>query len=257
METAPPPTAPVAAKPRRWPWIVGAVVAIVVLLIGGFGTFVWIKSGVRIHAFVCPSCAGFAGISDHIYVENGASADQRQAALAAVADGEARVRDFFGQQEGHPRFFICVTDGCYARFKLGTSLGSQFLFSAIALSSRGANGVIAAHEATHVEMAARVGMTNYYGGTIPEWFKEGLAVVVAKDARYLPPAVPQDCDAKPEDLPRTNRYWGPAAAKDHMLYADAACLVRRELKTDGGTPALLSAFDRVKRGDNFNQIWKQ
>lgn len=258
METAPPPTAPVPVRPRRWPWIVGGIVALVVLTVGAFGLYVWEKSGVRIHAYVCPSCAGFARISDHVDIENSASAAQRQAALAAVADGEARIRDFFGKQQGHPRFFVCVTDGCYARFRLGASLGSQFLFSAIALSPRGTNGVIAAHEATHVEMAERVGMANYYNGTIPEWFKEGLAVIVARDARYLPPAVPEEClQITYMSLPRTNRYWGPAAARDHMIYADAACLVRREMKIDGGVPALLAMFDQVKRGEGFAQVWHQ
>ena len=258
MQTAPPPTAPLAAKPRRWPWIVGAVVALVVLLVGAAGTYVWVQTGMRVHAFVCPSCAGFSRAGEGVYVENDADAGQRAAAIAAIAEGEVRLHAFFGKPQSHRRYYVCISEACYARFKLGTSLGSQFLLNGIALSPRGINGTIAAHEATHVETASRVGTLNYYNNSkLPEWFKEGLAVVVAKDARYLPPAVPQDCDAKPDDLPRTNRYWGPAAAKDHMLYADAACLVAAELKRNGGTPALLTAFDRVKRGDNFSQLWKQ
>ena len=258
METAPPPTGAVLPRKRVWPWVLGGIVAVIVLLVGGVGALVWVKGGSRVHAIVCPSCEGFAAISDHVYIENSASAAQRQAALAAVADGENRVRAFFGQQQARPRFYVCVSDGCYGKFHLGGSLGSQFLGSYVALSPKGANAVVAAHEATHVEMQQRVGLINYYNNSnIPEWFKEGLGVVVARDARYLPPTVPDGCDAKPDDLPHTNRGWGPAAAKDHMLYADAACLVRQELKADGGAPALLAAFDRVRRGETFGQVWKQ
>ncbi len=258
METAPPPIAPAVARPRRWPWILGAVLAVIVIAIGALATVIWVKSGPRLHAYLCPSCAGFERVDDRIYIEKDAGAAQRRAALAAVADGNARVRAFFGDQQGYPRFFVCVTEGCYSRFRPGGSLGFQFMLNGIILSPRGIDGVIAGHEATHVDMAARVGLVGYYNSSnIPEWFKEGLAVVVAKDGRYLPPAVPDDCDVGPEDLPHTNRGWDTASGKDHMVYADAACLVRQELAANGGVKALLAAFARVRRGDPFAQAWKE
>ena len=100
---------------------------------------------------------------------------------------------------------------------------------AVMLSPRGIDPVIAAHELTHVELHARLGR-----GSVPQWFDEGLAVLVADDLRYLRPAGEGDrCLVTPTGpLPDTLSGWLRAASVDAQVYAQAACAVSRWTATN-------------------------
>jgi hypothetical protein len=246
---------PVAA-PRRWRLILGtaAVTMVVTILVLAF-----IGGGARLRTVVCPACQGFARVSQDAYVERSANDAQRQAALAAVADGKARVKDWFGGVRSTPRFFICVSDGCYDALVRGGTSGYLFMPGNIVLSARGTNGEIAAHVMTLEEIDKRGGLAARKPGAIPVWFRQGLAVIVSRQARYLPPAVPQDCpQVYPAALPALQRGWEDAVHRNRMVYAAAACLVRRDLAIDGGRNALVAVLDKVRRGeDGFAQLWHQ
>lgn len=247
---------PVAA-PRRWRLILGtaAVTMVVTILVLAF-----IGGGARLRTVVCPACQGFARVSQDAYVERSASDAQRQAALAAVADGKARVKNWFGGIRSTPRFFICVSDGCYRALVRGYESGYLFMPDNIALSARGTRAEVVAHVMTLDEIGKRAGpVANRTPGAIPAWFRQGLAVIVSRQARYLPPAVPQNCpQVLPSALPALPREWEGAVRKNRMVYAAAACVVRRDLAIDGGRNALVAVLDKVHRGeDGFAQLWHQ
>lgn len=185
----------------------------------------------------CPSCYGFTDLGDGIYVEDGMPADRREAAKATVAAARARVRDFYGDLQSRPRVLLCGTDACYRPLG-GGSRGIALLDRALILSPRGADTVIIAHELAHAELHRRIGLTATLARSVPQWFDEGLAVVVSDDPRYLAPG-PDRCRENPDgDLPASRAAW-IETADSAGLYAKAGCKVSRWLDAHGGSTGLL------------------
>ena len=175
-------------------------------------------------ATTCPGCYGLDRVRPGLHVEPGLTAAQRGQVTDAVDEGTRRVAAFFGDLRSAPQFLACVTDHCYARLGGGRERGIAVLNRAVMLSPRGLDPVIAAHELTHVELHDRLGR-----GSVPQWFDEGLAVLVSDDPRYLLPAGAGDrCRVAPTGpLPETLGDWLRAAGADAQVYAQAACAVSR------------------------------
>jgi len=175
-------------------------------------------------ATACPGCYGLERVRKGLYLEPGVGAQERAQVGAAVDEGTGRVAAFFGDLRSDPEFLACLTDRCYERIGGGGERGIAVLNRAVMLSPRGIDPVIAAHELTHVELHARLGKA-----TVPQWFDEGLAVLVADDRRYLrPPGEGDRCLVAPAGpLPETLDEWLRAASADPGVYAQAACAASR------------------------------
>lgn len=204
---------------RRWRWVLGGVLA--VLLAAAAGVVVAYPA---VAATACPGCYGLERVRPGVHVEPGLTLAQRRQVTDAVAEGTRRVAAFFGDLRSDPEFLACLSDACYARIGGGGERGIAVLNRAVMLSPRGIDPVIAAHELAHVELHARLG-----GAAVPQWFDEGLAVLVSDDARYLLPAGSGDrCRVAPAGpLPETLGDWLRAAGADAQVYAQAACAVSR------------------------------
>ncbi|WP_342154128.1 hypothetical protein [Methylorubrum sp. SB2] len=132
---------------------------------------------------------------------------------------------------------LCATEACYRPLG-GCSRGITLLDRALILSPRGADAVIAAHELAHAELHRRIGLAATLGRAVPQWFDEGLAVVVSDDPRYLAPG-PDRCRVEPGgDLPASRAAW-IETAEATGLYARAACKVSRWLHVHGGAVGIL------------------
>ena len=185
----------------------------------------------------CPACYGFTDLGDGIFVEGGMPGDHRMAAKATVEAARAWVRTFYGDLQSSPRVLLCATDACYRPLG-GGSRGVTLLDQALILSPRGADTVIAAHELAHAELHKRIGFGATLSRSVPQWFDEGLAVVVSNDPRYLAPG-PNRCRVEPDgDLPTSRAAW-IETAENAGLYAKAACKVSRWLDTHGGSAGVL------------------
>ncbi|GJD72247.1 hypothetical protein [Methylobacterium goesingense] len=196
----------------------------------------------------CPSCYGFTEVEDGLYVERGMTPDRREAAKATVAAARARVRAFYGDLRSGPRILLCGTDACYRPLG-GGSRGIALLDRALILSPRGADVVIAAHELAHAELHRRIGLVATLSRSVPQWFDEGLAVVVSDDPRYLATG-PDRCRAEPGgDMPASRAAW-IETADSAGLYARAACKVSRWLDAHGGSAGLL----RLVAGGSFRDL---
>lgn len=200
----------------------------------------------------CPACYGMRRVGSDLYIGREASSEQRQQVVDTVAAADQRIRAFYGGRESSPRILACPTEDCYERIGGGKERGVAILNRAVILSPRGLDPVIAAHEMSHVELHRRLDS----GATVPQWFDEGLAVVVSDDLRYLTSRSTDDrCTAQPDGaLPQTLDQWLAAATADERIYARAACAVHRWIEANGGSQAVLNLVTRLNSGDEFSAI---
>jgi hypothetical protein len=207
-------------------------------------------------AIACPQCYGFESLEPGVFVDRSMSAAQRGQTEAFIDSARDRVRTFYGALSRSPRILICSTEACYQRIGGGISHGMAMLDIALFLSPRGANTVIAAHELSHIELHSRLGRLKTYRRDIPQWFDEGVAVVVSDDPRYLAKEGAADrCLASPDgDLPTQRAAWVERAS-DGNLYAKAACRVSRWMAAKGGPGAVTRLVGAVANGTDFNTAY--
>lgn len=215
-------------------------------------------------ATACPGCYGLTELEPGVYAEPGLSGAQRSHIGQVAAQARDRVAGFYGSRLSSPTLLVCVTGSCYERIGGGKERGVAVLNRAVMLSPRGVDPVIASHELSHVELHTRLAS----GAEVPQWFDEGLAVVVSDDPRYLaPPGSPAGDPASPPaadrclitsagPLPATLDAWLSAASKDPGTYARSACQVSRWLNRHGGRSAVLSLVERLNSGERFSSIVK-
>jgi hypothetical protein len=208
-------------------------------------------------AVACPACYGFERAGPNLFVEKGMSAAQRTHTVRVVAEARTRVASFYGEASRSPRILVCATQDCYRRVGGGGSRGMALLGLALLLSPRGTDAVIASHELSHVELHSRLGLVRAFRRAIPQWFDEGLAVVVSDDRRYLAaPGNADRCLVIPDgDLPRSRTAWIHDASKND-LYAKAACRVSRWIASRGGAAAVTDLIGRVAQGADFDGIYR-
>ncbi|GAA3153186.1 hypothetical protein GCM10010486_18760 [Nonomuraea roseoviolacea subsp. carminata] len=200
-------------------------------------------------ATTCPGCYGLTELEPGVYAEKSLSGEQRQRIHRTVAAARDRIEGFYGTPVSSPRLLVCVTDACYARIGGKKERGIAILNRSVMLSPRGLDTVIASHEMSHVELHARLA-----GGVeVPQWFDEGLAVVVSDDPRYLRPEAAGDrCTTPPTGpLPVTLEQWLAAAGKDATTYAKSACQVHRWLRSHDDRQGLLTLIQRLNAGGSF------
>jgi hypothetical protein len=205
-------------------------------------------------AATCPACFTFEPVRAGLYLERGASIEERARILAAIDEAGERVRRFYGARTESPRILVCLTHACYRRAGGGGERGKTLGALAVLLSPRGAETVIAAHELAHAELHGRVGAWVLLLDGVPAWFDEGLAVVVSEDPRYLKPDGPggDGCLIEPSGpFPETGRAWSAAAGEGGSIYAMAACRVARWVRAHGGPAAAVDLAARVAGGEPF------
>jgi hypothetical protein len=232
-------------RPKRR-WLVVLLVAVLALVTGGGLAFAFPS----VAAITCPRCYGLTAIADGLYTERGRPEADRQRLIQLYGDASRRVSDFYGGRESSPRVLACFTSGCYERIGGGGERGIAVLNRAVMLAPRGIDPVIVAHEFSHVELHERLGGRR---AEVPQWFDEGLAVLVSDDSRYLLPSTATDrCRVTSDErLPETLDAWLSAAGADEQIYAKAACRVSRWADRHGGPRAVLDLIDSLNRGEPF------
>ncbi|KAA9380562.1 hypothetical protein F5972_05355 [Microbispora cellulosiformans] len=211
-------------------------------------------------ATTCPGCYGLERLTEGVYAEPGLPPYRKRQVISAVEEAERRVRDFYGGRRASPRILACLSDRCYRRIGGGGERGVAVLNRAVMLSPSGVDPVIASHEMSHVELHVRLDS----GAQVPQWFNEGLAVLVSGDPRYLAPdpasgtaaGAPADRCLMSTDapLPVTLDAWLRAAGADRNTYAQAACRVSRWVTANGGPHVVLDLVRRLNEGETFGAV---
>jgi hypothetical protein len=225
---------------RRW-WI--TIAAVVVLAAAGGVTAAAVPG---LAATACPQCYGLTSLHNRLY------ADRADPAYRTLIDGAGRsITAFYGSRLSEPRVLICSTESCYQRLGGGGEKGRALRSWSLMLSPAGINPTIATHELSHVEFHQRLGSAR---GKVPQWFDEGLAVLVSDDARYLEPAVRADRCKLPYDKARvvTEGNWGAATADGvDRPYLQAGCVVSRWVGANGGPAAVLGLIAKLRAGEEW------
>lgn len=202
-------------------------------------------------AVACPTCYGFAALGGNIYVDRTMPQAERKQTQDIVRQARDKVSAFYGARQGDPLILVCASADCYGRMG-GGSRGMAMFDMALILAPSGNNPVIAAHELSHIELHSRIGHLKTFERAVPQWFDEGLAVVVSNDPRYLKPenAADRCTDAPAADLPASRVDWVAHAERDN-LYPKAACRVLRWMDAHGGRPAIDRLADAIAGGSDF------
>ncbi|MEN6587214.1 MAG: hypothetical protein ABFE02_14335 [Sulfuricella sp.] len=122
--------------------------------------------------------SGMTAIAPHVYAEMGTSPARIAKLLNIVMKARVRTTFFYGELISDPDIYFCSGMACYRQFGaigLGYTLGNR-----IAIAPQGARAAIVSHELSHVELATRLGGQQGPIDKVPEWFDEGLAVMVSQ-----------------------------------------------------------------------------
>ncbi|MFC7620311.1 hypothetical protein [Microlunatus sp. GCM10028923] len=229
---------------RRLRFVVPAVLLALIVI----GATVVVVRWPSVAALACPECYGLQALQPEVYGERDLPPEPRDKIIRVTAEARTKITDFYGTPVSRPRILACTSADCYRRIGGGPEAGVAIMNRGLMLSPRGVDAVIAAHELSHVEFRQRAG-----GAAVPQWFDEGLAVLVSGDERYLKPADAADrCRVAPDGpLPETLGDWLAAASADEQTYARAACAVDRWARSRGGPAAINALADRLAAGASF------
>jgi hypothetical protein len=131
---------------------------------------------------LAPSIAGFVEVGPDIWVERGMTAGTQDAVVQAVRHARAQLQHFYAVPLGRPVVLACSTATCFRRCG-GIGHATTYFGSRVLLGPSALNPVKVAHELSHVELATRVGAVRVLL-RVPQWFDEGLAVVVSDDPAF-------------------------------------------------------------------------
>lgn len=208
----------------------------------------------------CPACFGFSRVAVGVYLQSSMNPEARAHAQAVLSESEKTIRDFYGDQEAHPRILVCADDACFHRLGGDPGSGTGSLGGFALMVAPGAVNPVALTEAfSHVELRARVGFWKMEMGAIPEWFENGVAVVAANDPLYIKPRTYQSrCVVGSfPDMPATPSEWNEELEQEgDVLYAQSACKTVMWMQNQGGPHAVTTLLAQVSQGLTFDSLFK-
>jgi hypothetical protein len=212
---------------------------------------------VRSVALLFPSLSGFDEVAADVWAEREMSAAARDRLVDTVAAARGAVERFFSGVSGHHVVLACSTARCY-RMCGGIGLGTTFFGNRVLLSPGGVSSSKVSHELSHVELASRVGALRALF-QVPQWFDEGLAVIVSDDpdfteAKWLA-ATEGGARAPALQQLETVRGWLAATKENKQLsYGTARHEVVRWYAR-AGPKGLQRVFAAIRAGEKFERAY--
>lgn len=201
-------------------------------------------------AVLCPPCMGMERIAPGLIVERGLGDSDHKVIREYAAAAKKRVQSVLGPLPDFMTIVACTSADCQDRLGPKGPRGLTYAvpgFAVIQLAPSGVNPVIMSHEISHATLQTRAGWFLSY----PQWFDEGLAVVISGDPRYLTLRTNAgDCKFAPQaDLPATLSAWNRAVGdRTRVVYGEAACSVRQWLDVNGGFASLTTVIADARAG---------
>ena len=215
-----------------------------------------------------PKSFGMDEVNPRLYVEPTMTAAQRQEVQRQIDIGRAQVERFYGGITTTPYFVACISRECDVRFGSYGQPAAAYGDMAIRLWAPGLSAPVVAHEWSHAEFYRRAGGW-WYARKIPRWFDEGVAVVVANEARHSDDNW-QEIQRQGLPTPKFDELisfsdWGAAVNKYgetagevpsnlHVVYTTAGHEVRRLVSCAGPT-GIASVLGAVNAGSAFDEAY--
>jgi hypothetical protein len=215
----------------------------------------------------------FKPLNNRFYVSPQSSPKHQQEAQKAIFEAQKRVQKLWGGRIGQPTIILCETPTEYASYchsdeGAGCSIGTPWGASYIILNLDGLNVDVIAHEMCHDELFTRLG---WWTTTrqIPQWFNEGLALMV--DYRFVAASdsIQRYLDYKDEcsyisnggqivldlnEISSMRGFFGGDKGRVMLAYMTAGTEVSRWLANAGinNIPILIN---RIKSGETFTSSY--
>ena len=127
---------------------------------------------------IAPEMFGMEKISDTVYVDEIMSDKARTELLNSHEKARKNIKLMYGDVLSNPDVIACSTEQCFQKFGGVSSRAKNYGGSTFLLSPRGVTPQIISHEWSHNEFYVRID-SFWTMRNIPQWFDEGLAVVVS------------------------------------------------------------------------------
>lgn len=197
-----------------------------------------------------PGAHGMVRVTQGIWAEARMDEAARAALTPLVDEARRRVARYYGTLADTTNVVFCASDTCYRHFGahgLGFSDGEHVL-----IAPRGRRAAIIAHELAHVELASRLGGMDRVNATVPQWFDEGLAVMISAAEEFNErawQAATHGGRTAPAlealaGMASWNRITGPDGAGMHLSYGTACRELKRWARSTGtdGPRAMVAAL---------------
>ena len=246
------------------------------------------KSAIAIAALLfCTGCSTVKGaklwvptwfdmepIADRIFVDKEMPSAEMAQVLTLVKASEERIVQYYGRVTSSPKFFFCSTEECFKSFGGSTNRAKSFGDYATLFSPRGMSIPIISHERSHAELYSRIDAMR----RIPQWFDEGLAVMVSSAPEHSEDHW-QFLEASNVPRPTRGELYTYSSSKQWIeavhRYGDDSNVERKakgkpeiypvystaghELQlwfSKAGTPGLLAFIERINNGENFESAYQ-
>ena len=221
---------------------------------------------------LAPEIFGMEKISASMYVDEIMSEEARTELLKSYDVARKNIELMYGVIISKPDVIACSTEECFQTFGGKSARAKNYGGSTFLLSPRGLTPQIISHEWSHNELYVRID-SFWEMRNIPQWFDEGLAVVVSNESTHSQKAW-QEIKKRGIPVPSLNelvsledwftaieKYGGHKANKLNpeklkVVYATAGNEVRQWLD-HVGQKGLLNLIKLIKSGEEFTYTYQK
>ena len=216
-----------------------------------------------------PSWMNLIQIDKNTYVEKGMSEALRKKLLAEAEKSKKYVVEIWGEIKSSPVVYACATKKCADSLNLKAPAHAVSRY--VILQPKAFTRFLISHEISHSEVMKRSGSFLNWK-KIPQWFNEGLAVVVGPDPRHNARAwerIQNDRLPHPSQEELMNihsiKAWNKATKRYNeslnydeivVTYATAGHYVG-EWYNRAGKNGLLKLFEKINDGYSFEKAYQE
>lgn len=218
--------------------------------------------GAEAHALHAPAQMGMEARGNGVFLDPDLPAAVREKIPGFIEEAKKLVSYYYRDLLAKPNLVFCGSAACFSNFGgcgLGFTDGEH-----IVISRQGIRPDIIAHELAHVEFATRLGGFSRVLERVPQWFDEGLAVLVSKSEEFSDDAwlksthngkdAPGLSDL--ESMQNWSKFTGDQGENRQLTYGTAKREVERWFMIVGSA-GLWELIESLKHNESFLHAYRR